>query len=237
MIWRLILFEVLLVVVMGRSGADASGAPTACDAALDALRRHLGARLGLGDSAGHEWLWVTEFPMFDFDEEAGRLVSMHHPFTMPHEEDVPVLLEATAGPLDDEAIRALHGRAIRSRAYDAVYNGNELASGSIRIHDPELQRSVFRALGISDEEAQAKFGFLLEAFRFGVPPHGGFAFGFDRLIMLLVGATSLRDVIAFPKTTAARALFEGAPAPVDPADLRELHISTVKPQDRTNSDG
>jgi aspartyl-tRNA synthetase len=100
-----------------------------------------------------------------------------------------------------------------------------MASGSIRIHDPALQRAVFRALGIDDEQAKAKFGFLLEAFGYGVPPHGGFAFGFDRLAMLLVGGSSLRDVIAFPKTTAARALFEGAPAPVDPADLADLHIA------------
>jgi aspartyl-tRNA synthetase len=175
--------------------------------------------------------------MFDFDEEAGRLVAMHHPFTMPHADDVPVLLDATAAPLDAEAARALQKRGLRSRAYDAVYNGSEMASGSIRIHDPALQRAVFRALGISEAEAQAKFGFLLEAFRFGVPPHGGFAFGFDRLVMFLVGATSLRDVIAYPKTTAARALFEGAPAPVAEADLRELHIRTAPSGPRTDPVG
>jgi aspartyl-tRNA synthetase len=227
----------LLVVVMGRSGADTSSAPTACDAALDALRRHLGARLGRRDPTRHDWLWVTEFPLFDFDAEAGRLVAMHHPFTMPHPDDVPALLEATDGPLAAEAARALHRLGLRSRAYDAVYNGSELASGSIRIHDPVLQKAVFRALGIGEAEAQAKFGFLLEAFRFGVPPHGGFAFGFDRMVMLLVGAASLRDVIAFPKTTAARALFEGAPSPVSATDLRELHIMTTGPGARTDPVG
>jgi aspartyl-tRNA synthetase len=214
----------LMVAVIGTSGATGS-APTRGDAALDALRRHLAIRLDARETAAHRWLWVTEFPLFEFDEGAGRLVAMHHPFTMPHPDDVPVLLEAAAEPLDADGARALAARSLRSRAYDAVYNGNEMASGSIRIHDPALQRAVFRALGIDNEQAKAKFGFLLEAFGYGVPPHGGFAFGFDRLAMLLVGGSSLRDVIAFPKTTAARALFEGAPAPVDPADLADLHIA------------
>src|SRR5690606_8525569 len=123
---------------------------------------------------------------------------------------------------------ALFREGLRSRAYDAVYNGNELASGSLRIHDQALQRAVFAALGIGTREAEEKFGFLLEAFRYGAPPHGGFAFGFDRLVMLLVKAASLRDVIAFPKTTAARALFEGAPARVGPDELRDLHLAVVE---------
>jgi aspartyl-tRNA synthetase len=212
---------------VGESHGGASDAErlAGAEGALDALRRHLGGVLGLRRDADHAWAWIVEFPLFEWDVEALRLVAAHHPFTMPHEEDLPVLLEHTAaGPVDPARGRALFDAAIRSRAYDAVYNGNEMASGSIRIHDAALQRAVFRALGMSAAEAEAKFGFLLEAFRHGVPPHGGFAFGFDRLIMLMSGMGSLRDVIAFPKTTAARALFEGAPAAVSGDDLRELHI-------------
>ena len=198
------------------------------DAALDLLRRHLGDRLALRKGGEHHWSWITEFPMFDWDAEHGRLVAAHHPFTMPHPADVPQLLAATRdGPPDSATALELFAAGLRSRAYDAVYNGNEMASGSIRIHDQQLQRHVFRALGMSEQQAEGKFGFLLEAFRFGAPPHGGFAFGFDRLTMLLAGMSSLRDVIAFPKTTAARALFEGAPAAVSADDLRELHIKTL----------
>jgi aspartyl-tRNA synthetase len=198
------------------------------DMALDLLRRHLGDRLKLRDANAHHWSWITEFPMFDWDADHGRLVAAHHPFTMPHLADVPALIKATeSGPPDSAAALQLYAAGLRSRAYDAVYNGNEMASGSIRIHDQQLQRHVFRALGMAEQEAESKFGFLLEAFRYGAPPHGGFAYGFDRLVMLLAGMTSLRDVIAFPKTTAARALFEGAPAAVSTDDLRELHIKTL----------
>ena len=198
------------------------------DAALDLLRRHLADRLNLRSSKVHHWSWITEFPMFDWDAESGRLVAAHHPFTSPHADDVPAVIEATQhGPPDSAAALRLYAAGLRSRAYDAVYNGNEMASGSIRIHDQQLQRHVFRALGMSEAEAEAKFGFLLEAFRYGAPPHGGFAFGFDRLAMLLAGMNSLRDVIAFPKTTAARALFEGAPAPVSADELKDLHIRVL----------
>jgi aspartyl-tRNA synthetase len=200
------------------------------DPALDELRRHLARRTGLLDASRHAWAWITDFPLFDWDADAGRLVSAHHPFTMPHPDDRAALEEWIG---EDDAIVPedawkLYSLPVRSRAYDAVYNGNELASGSIRIHDAVLQRRVFTALGIGREEAQAKFGFLLEAFRFGVPPHAGFAFGFDRLVMLLAGATNLRDVIAFPKTTSARALFEGAPSTVSDGELRELHLQLKK---------
>jgi aspartyl-tRNA synthetase len=198
------------------------------DAALDLLRRHLADRLNLRNPGGHHWSWITEFPLFDWDADHGRLVAAHHPFTMPHLDDVPKVIAATPhGPPDSAAALQLYAAGLRSRAYDAVYNGNEMASGSIRIHEQQLQRHVFRALGMAEAEAEGKFGFLLEAFRYGAPPHGGFAFGFDRLAMLLAGMNSLRDVIAFPKTTAARALFEGAPAQVSAEDLKELHIKTL----------
>jgi aspartyl-tRNA synthetase len=196
--------------------------------ALDELRRHLARKLELVDTAKHAWLWVTEFPLFDWDAEHQSLLYAHNPFSMPHADDLETFRQATAGGAPSgEAARALYRAGLRSRAYDAVYNGNELASGSVRIHLPELQRDIFSALGIGAEEAQAKFGFLLEAYRFGAPPHAGFAFGFDRLVMLLAGAGSLRDVIAFPKTTSGRALFEGAPIPIGDAQLAEANIRAV----------
>ncbi|HUP88466.1 MAG TPA: aspartate--tRNA ligase [Longimicrobiales bacterium] len=198
------------------------------DAAADLLRRHLGNRVGLIAENAHNWAWITEFPMFDWDFEHGRLVAAHHPFTMPHVDDIGRIVEATdKGPPSTEEARNLYASGLRSRAYDAVYNGNEMASGSIRIHDQTLQRHIFRALGMAESEAEGKFGFLLEAFRYGAPPHGGFAFGFDRLVMLLAGMTSLRDVIAFPKTTTARALFEQAPAAVTEQELKDLHIKKL----------
>jgi aspartyl-tRNA synthetase len=217
----------LFVAVIGQfhgTEVDPHAGPPA-DGALDALRRHLGNKLKIRQGSEHRWIWVTDFPLFEWDGEAGRLNAAHHAFTMPHAEDLPRLLERTGEAVrTPEAAAAIYRLGLRSRAYDAVYNGMEMASGSIRIHDPRLQQHVFRALGMPEEEAERRFGFLLEAFRFGAPPHGGFAFGFDRMVMLLVGASSLRDVIAFPKTTAARALFEGAPSVVPPDDLRELHI-------------
>ena len=186
------------------AAADKSANP-----ALDRVRQEAAARLGLATSGVHRFLWVTSFPLFARDPDGG-LVAEHHPFTAPHPADIDRMESAPD--------------AVRSLAYDAVYNGMELASGSIRINDPSLQRRLFACLGISEEEALARFGFLLEALRSGAPPHGGIAFGFDRIAMLLAEGTSLRDVIAFPKTAAARALFEGAPAPVPAADLGALHL-------------
>ena len=163
------------------------------------------------DSA--ELLWVTDFPMFAVDPVTNTLAAMHHPFTAPHPDDLHWL--------DSDPAR------VRALAYDVVYNGTELGGGSIRINDPALQRRALHLLGIDDETAEARFGFLLEALATGAPPHGGLALGFDRIAMLLAGAPSLRDVIAFPKTTAARALFEGAPCTVPAEDLAELHLSPM----------
>jgi aspartyl-tRNA synthetase len=178
--------------------------------ALDRVRQGLVARLALAPAAAHAFAWIVDFPLFEPDAETGRPVFAHHPFTAPHPDDL--------AKLDSEpfACRALH--------YDAVYNGNELGSGSIRITDPAVQRRVFAHLGLGPDAVEARFGFLLRALQAGAPPHGGFAIGFDRVVMLLAGAASLRDVIAFPKTTTARALFEGAPAPADPRDLAALHL-------------
>ena len=181
--------------------------------ALDKVRREVIRRLAPRPKNVHALCWVVDFPLFEPDPETGKPVFAHHPFTSPHPDDI--------GKLDSEpfACRALH--------YDAVYNGNELGSGSIRITDPAVQRTVFRHLGLSPAEIDARFGFLLTALAGGAPPHGGFAIGFDRTVMLIVGAPSMRDVIAFPKTTAARALFEGAPAPARPEDIAALHIKVV----------
>jgi aspartyl-tRNA synthetase len=180
---------------------------------LDRVRQDLARRLNLVRSDELEFLWVVDFPMFERDAETGGVTPVHHPFTAPHPDDVDLL--AT----DPTTARAL--------AYDLVLNGTELGGGSIRISNPLDQSRVFSLLGIDDETALARFGFLLEGLRAGAPPHGGIAFGFDRVAMLLAGATSLRDVIAFPKTTAARALFEGAPTSVPRDDLGDLHIAIV----------
>jgi aspartyl-tRNA synthetase len=180
---------------------------------LDRVRQEVIRRLAPTPKQAHAFCWVVDFPLFEPDPETGSPVFAHHPFTSPHLDDVAQL------DRDPFACRALH--------YDAVYNGHELGSGSIRIVDPAIQRKVFLLLGLSPLEAEARFGFLLQALAAGAPPHGGFAVGFDRVAMLLAGAGSLRDVIAFPKTTTARALFEGAPAPARAQDLAALHIQVV----------
>ena len=178
--------------------------------ALDRVRQEAAKVMKLVPEKALSFLWVLDFPLFEKDATTGALGAVHHPFTSPHPDDLALL---DAAP---ERARAL--------AYDVVLNGTELGGGSIRIADPEVQRRIFNLLAIDDATAQQRFGFLLEGLRAGAPPHGGIAFGFDRIAMLLSGATSLRDVIAFPKTTAARALFEGAPTPVAAEDLRDLHI-------------
>ena len=181
---------------------------------LAAVRQELARLMHLVDEAKLALCWVVDFPMFEFSEEDGRFYAMHHPFTSPRREDLD-RLESDPG-------------SVKALAYDMVLNGNEIGGGSIRIHDPEVQSRVFRALGIGEEEAREKFGFLLDALRHGAPPHGGIAYGVDRIIMLLEGTDNIRDVIAFPKTQSASDLMCGAPGEVSDEQLRELFlISTV----------
>ena len=196
--------DLLLTLV----GPDAVTSP-----ALHAVRTALTRQPGVKPRTDHAFTWIVDFPLFELDSETGKYVPAHHPFTAAHPADLDKLQR------DPKSCRALH--------YDAVYNGNELGSGSIRITDPAVQRQIFSLLGIPEADVRRRFGFLLDGLAAGAPPHGGFALGFDRIVMLLAGATSLRDVIAFPKTTAARALFEGAPTQVDPADLRALHLEAL----------
>ncbi len=182
-----------------------------------ALRLKLGDMLALRDSSKYAFCMITDCPMFEYREEDRRWVAQHHPFTMPYEEDFPYLLSDPA--------------RVRSQAYDVVLNGTELGSGSIRIHRSDIQKKVFEALGLEEDEINSRFGFLLNAFRYGAPPHGGFAFGLDRLVMLLAGEDSLRDVIAFPKIRDASCLLTDAPSLVDPAQLAVLGIQLEKGSD------
>ncbi|TCW37797.1 aspartyl-tRNA synthetase [Laceyella sacchari] len=177
---------------------------------LGELRVRLAKALNLIDPDRYAFAWVTEFPLLEYSEEDNRYYAMHHPFTMPMEEDVP-LLETDPG-------------RVRAKAYDMVLNGFEIGGGSQRIYQRDIQEKMFQALGLSMEDAKEKFGFLLEAFEYGAPPHGGIAFGFDRIVMLLAGRTNLRECIAFPKTTSGTCLLTEAPAPVDEQQLNDLHI-------------
>jgi aspartyl-tRNA synthetase len=183
-------------------------------AALGQLRLACAAKLGLVAKDRYAFLWVTDFPLLEWDQESERFYACHHPFTAPNPDDVALLATAP--------------EKVRARAYDVVLNGVELGGGSIRIHDQNLQKQVFACLGIGEQEAQQKFGFLLEAFRYGAPPHGGIALGLDRLVMIMAGRESIRDVIAFPKTTAGNCLLTDAPNVVDQQQLDELHLA-IKP--------
>jgi aspartyl-tRNA synthetase len=175
------------------------------------LRLEMAKRLNLiSEESQPKLLWITDFPLFEWDSETQRYYAMHHPFTSPRIEDIPLMT------IDPSKVKA--------RAYDLVLNGNEIAGGSIRIHDSELQAKMFQVLGISEDEAKLKFGFLMNAFKYGAPPHGGIAFGFDRMAMLFSGENSIRDVIAFPKTASGMSLMDDAPSVVDDKQLKELHI-------------
>ena len=180
---------------------------------LGNLRLEIAKQLGLLKKDDFKFLWVTEFPLFEYSEEQGRYVAMHHPFTMPMDEDLH-LLDTDPG-------------AVRAKAYDIVLNGTELGGGSVRIHQADIQAKMFELLGFTEEAAREQFGFLLDAFKYGVPPHAGLAYGLDRVIMLMVGADSIRDVIAFPKVKDASCLMSEAPAPVDSKQLEELRIAVT----------
>ena len=191
----------------------AAGDAATVNKTLDRLRQYIGNELGMIDPDKLNLLWIVDFPMFEWNADEKRLEALHHPFTAPHPDDIHDLTTA------------------RAQAYDLAFNGFEVGGGSVRIHQPDLQAKVFETIGISDEEAQNKFGFLLEAFEYGAPPHGGLAYGLDRWVMLLSGEESIRDVIAFPKTQQARCLLTNAPSSVDEKQLKELHVaSTVKPK-------
>ena len=184
---------------------------------LGNLRLELAKQLGLLKKDDFKFLWVTEFPLLEYSEEEDRYVAMHHPFTMPMDEDLP-LIDTNPG-------------AVRAKAYDIVLNGTEMGGGSVRIHQADIQAKMFEVLGFTPERANEQFGFLLEAFKYGVPPHAGLAYGFDRMIMLMVGADSIRDVIAFPKVKDASCLMTEAPTPVDPKQLEELGIEVSKAEE------
>jgi aspartyl-tRNA synthetase len=191
--------------------------PDVVNAALSNLRLKLGKMANLIDDSKINVLWVVDFPMFEWNEDENRWEALHHPFTSPKEEDVEKLLENPG--------------EVRARAYDMVLNGVEIGGGSIRIHREDVQEKVFKVIGLSDEEAQERFGFLLEALKYGAPPHGGMAFGLDRLCAIMRGEESIRDVIAFPKTQRGQCLLTGAPDTVRPEQLEELHIEVTEQEE------
>jgi aspartyl-tRNA synthetase len=192
----------------------AAGEPDSTSKLLGQLRLNLAKKDALLASDDYAFTWVVDFPLVEFDAEEKRYVYVHHPFTSPHEDDL-ARLESEPG-------------TVRAKAYDLVLNGSEIGGGSIRIHDSSLQRRIFKLLNISDEDARTRFGFFLEALEYGTPPHGGIALGLDRVIAILSAESSIREVIAFPKTAAAVDLMSDAPSPVDQRQLRELHIQLTR---------
>ncbi len=197
-------------------------------ATLGQFRLEVARKFDLIDQNSNSLLWVTEFPLFEWAEDERRFAAMHHPFTSPREEDIAILDQGIEEHKRKKRWSSENplGRA-HARAYDLVWNGNEIAGGSIRIFQPDLQQKMFNCLGISESEARKKFGFLLDAFKYGAPPHGGIAFGFDRLVMLFTGSKSIRDVIAFPKTSSAMSLMDDAPSEVSREQLMELHLKVI----------
>jgi aspartyl-tRNA synthetase len=194
----------------------AAGEPDATSKLLGQLRLNLAKKAGLLANDEFMFLWVVDFPLLEWDAEEKRFVSMHHPFTSPHDDDL--------GLMDSDPGKA------RAKAYDLVLNGSEIGGGSIRIHDSALQSRIFSLLNISLEEAKLRFGFFLEALEYGTPPHGGIALGLDRIASILSGESSIREVIAFPKTATAVDLMSGAPSPVDARQMRELHLVARVPK-------
>jgi aspartyl-tRNA synthetase len=181
---------------------------------LCTLRLEMGDRLGLRDKNKFECLWIIDFPLFEWSDEEQRLMATHHPFTMPNPDDIPLLDE--------------HPERVRAKAYDFVCNGIEVGGGSLRIHDGKLQAKMFDILGFTPERAMAQFGFLINAFKYGAPPHAGLAFGFDRFVSIMAGLDSIRDCIAFPKNNSGRDVMLDAPSPVDQSQLDELYIDIDK---------
>jgi aspartyl-tRNA synthetase len=213
------LSEATLRPALQRAGATAddlllmaAGKADDTSTLLGQLRLAIAKRENLLDPQRFEFLWVTDFPLLEYHQEDGRWYSMHHPFTAPHDDDLDKL-ETSPG-------------AVRAKAYDLVLNGSEIGGGSVRIHSAAVQARIFRTLGITEEDAKLRFGFFLEALEYGTPPHGGIALGLDRIVAILSGETSIREVIAFPKTANAVDLMAGAPSPVDLKQLRELHLKT-----------
>ena len=177
----------------------------------------MGDRLGLRDKNKFECLWIIDFPLFEWSDEEQRLMATHHPFTMPNPDDIPLLDE--------------HPEQVRAKAYDFVCNGIEVGGGSLRIHDCDLQEKMFQILGFTPERAMAQFGFLINAFKYGAPPHAGLAFGLDRFVSIMAGLDSIRDCIAFPKNNSGRDVMLDAPSVLDPKQLEELHLSVDASQE------